>query len=181
MARPKKNKPSDPAEITARRVEARALKARGLEVNTDPRTLEITAIWRPNCFSLLLRKDRPAELDAVNWLEDLIRSASGENAQDRRPDFIRGSTEGAPGQNISQSMIDASRVLQVVEAGLRPWEARLLFGLLRPDEALLTRWRGVVQQSTGEVNPQAQGSRVRAACEALVFVKQTVEGQRKAA
>lgn len=182
MAR-KRNKPHDPAEQTAiaeRRAMKRDYQARGLEVNVDRRNEEILGVWRPDCFTLLLR-DRPHEIGAVMWLERLIRAASGENGRERRPDFIRASTEGAPGQNITQEMIDADSTLRVVVAGLRPWEARLLFGLLRPDDALLTRWRPVVQSVTGEVNPQAQGARVRAACEGLLFVRRQIEERRRVA
>lgn len=178
MSRKGRNKPFDPAEqsrIQARRAERRELEARGIVVNTDARSEEITGRWRPTCFQMLLKQNHQREAQAVDWLEDLIRTASGENAMERRPDFIRASVEGAPGQNVSQSMIDASRVLSVVKAGLRPWEWLLLTDLLKPDAALLTRWRDAVERITKEVNPQAQGSRVRAACEALLFVKEEIE------
>jgi hypothetical protein len=166
----KKKPPSVPADITARRAEKRELKARGLEVNTDPRTEEIVGIWRPDCFSLLL-KGRPAETAAVQWLEQLIRTASGENGQERRPDFIRATVAGAPGQNVSQNMIDADDMLAAVTEHMAPRDARMLFELLRPDEALLTRWRDVVQRCTGETNPQAQGAAVRAACAHLAHLE----------
>lgn len=135
---------------------------------------------RYTCFTVLLR-NADEEAKAVSWLEDLIRDASGEAAIERRPDHIRSSVEGAPGQTVTQKMVDASRTLRVVEAGLRPWEAQLLFTLLKPDYALLTRWRETVQAITGEVNDQAQGARVRAACEGLLFVKREMMRQHKQA
>jgi len=184
MARKKRQKPHDPAEqskIAARRAERRELESRGIAVNIDPRDETITARWRPSCFQLLLRHNHQREQGAVDWLEDLMRTAAGENSVERTPDFIRATGEGAPGQNVSQAMIDASRALQVVRAGLRPWEWSLLHALLRPDAALLTRWREQVRAITGEVNDQAQGARVRAACEALLFVKGEIERPRKQA
>lgn len=171
--RRRKAQPSTPADIVARRVERRQLEARGLEVNTDPRTEEITGIWRKDCFTMLLR-DRPAESQAVTWLETVIRTAAGENGQERRPDFIRATVEGAPCQNVTGDMIDAGETLVVIEEAMNPREVRMLFELLRPDEALLTRWRPVVERCTGETNPQAQGAAVRAACANLAHVRDKV-------
>lgn len=162
-----------------RKADNASLRVQGAKVYEDEQGKMISG-YRPTCFNALLR-GKDDELRAVSWLEDLLREASGENAKERRPDFIRGSVEGAPGQNFTQRMIDASRVIRVVEVGLRPWEARLLFDLLKPDEALLTRWRAVVHRVTGEVNPQAQGARVRAACESLSWVKRVMASEKKAA
>lgn len=175
MAKAKKQqKASNPADIAARRAERRDLESRGITVNVDPRTEEIRGAWRHDCFTLLLR-NHPDEAASVRWLEQLIRDAAGENTKERRPDFIRASCEGAPGQNITQHMIEASRVLEVVEFNLRPWEARLLFELLRPDEALLTRWREVVKRVTAATTPQRQGERVVVACESLLWVRQNID------
>jgi len=181
MAR-RKPKPTDPQDITARRQEKRDLEARGLIVNADPRTLEITAISRPDCFTALLRPGRRPgercwmlEYGAVLWLEDLVRTAQGENGGDRRPDFIRGSCEGAPGQNISQAQIDAGKILAVVEGSMPPAQMRLLFDLLRPDAALEGNWRPIAARCSGEVNPQAQGAAVRAACTSLLWVQDNIE------
>lgn len=166
------------AALEAARTEAARLTASGAEAKVaeqrdEDRVGYIVRARRLDCFALLLKDDAHTEArSAVNWLEELIRDASGENTQERRPDFIRASCEGAPGQNVTQRMIEASRTLEVVEASLRPWEARLLFGLLRPDEALLTRWRDVVKRVTTATTPQRQGERVIVACESLVWVRQ---------
>lgn len=172
--KPKKKQPSTPADITARRAERRELKARGLEVNINPRDEKIVGIWRPDCFNLLL-KAKPNEAAAVGWLESVIRTAAGENGQERRPDFIRASSDGAPGQNVTADMIAAGEVLVVVEENMMPWETRLLFGLLRPDEALITRWRAVVASACPNAStPQRQGERVVSACERLLWVKDNI-------
>lgn len=172
----RKQKPTDPqdmASIAERRQEKRDLEGRGLVVNADSRTSEILAIWRPDCFALLL-KGRPDEQAAINWLEALIRTAQGENGGERRPDFIRGSCEGAPGQNVSQAMIDADLHLIAATEAMAPNHARMLFDLLKPDEALLTRWRDVVKRCTGEVNPHGQAAAVRAACAQLVSIQNSI-------
>lgn len=177
----KRKKPTDPQDAARHRrereenrQEVERLSAQdGVALNLEPRTKRLLSARRLDCFAVLLKDDAHAEARcAVNWLEELIRDASGENAQERRPDFIRASCDGAPGQNITQRMIEASRTLEVVEASLRPWEARLLFELLRPDEALLTRWREVVKRVTTATTPQRQGERVVVACESLMWVRQ---------
>lgn len=185
----KRKKPTDPQDAARHRRERednrqeveRLSVQEGVALNLEPRTKRLLSARRLDCFALLLKDDAHAEArSAVNWLEELIRDASGENTQERRPDFIRASCEGAPGQNVTQRMIEASRTLEVVETSLRPWEARLLFELLRPDEALLTRWREVVKRVTRANNPQAQGERVRSACESLLWVRENAAALMKA-
>lgn len=180
--RSKKQQPSTPADITARRLEKREYEARGLTVNVDARTEEVLSIARPDCFTLLLRPARRPgdrcwmqEFSAVLWLEDLIRTAQGDNAPERRPDFIRGSVEGAPGQNIGQTMIDASRILQVVQEAMPPQQVRMLFELLRPDAALDQNWKPIAARATGETNPQALGAAVRSACVSLLWVQSNID------
>ena len=173
----RKHKPTDPqdmATIAERRAERRELEARGITVNVDSRTEEITARYRADCFTMLL-KGRPEEQAALQWLDELLRTASGEKGAERRPDFIRGSAEGAPGQNVSQAMIDADAYLVVVTEALPPQCARMLFELLKPDAALEGQWRPVVKRCTGEINPVAQGVAVRMACGQLRWVQLNIE------
>lgn len=173
--RNKRQKPHNPAEqaiIHQRRAEKRELESRGLEVNVDKRTEEILGAWRPGCFTLLL-KGRPDEQSAVQWLEQTIRTAAGENAKETT-EYVQRSSEGAPGQNITADMIAAGETVAVVQGSMAPEHVRLLFGLLKPDDDLLTRWREVVKRTTGETNPQAQGAAVRAACTSLVWVHRNI-------
>lgn len=156
---------------------ALAIQGAKIVLDTDGK---ICAGQRFDCFSTLLR-DRPQEAQAVAWLEELIRTAEGENGRERRPDFIRASSEGAPGQNVTGEMIDAGETLAVVVESLRPWELRLLFELLRPDAALENgtvhspaSWRQVTTRITGATTPQRQGERVCVACESLVWVKENI-------
>lgn len=178
MSRKKKAKPFDPAEAQRHKAEREAnaaevarLRAQpSTAVNVDARTGRLTGAWRLNCFNALLA-ERPAEKAAVDWLDDLIRTAAGENGQERRPDFIRASNDGAPGQNISADMIAAGEVLQAVTEAMAPRDVRMLFELLKPDADLLTRWRDVVVRCTGETHTHAQSAAVRSACASLAHAR----------
>lgn len=180
MPRKKKARPFDPAAAERHKVEreadremATAIKAQpSTAINKDPHTGRLTGAWRLNCFNTLLAQNSP-ERSAVDWLDDLIRTAAGENGHERRPDFIRASNDGAPGQNVSAAMIAAGEVLQAVQEAMAPAQVRMLFELLKPDADLLTRWRAVVERCTGETHDHAQGAAVRSACTALVHVRES--------
>lgn len=181
MTRRKKSKPFDPAaaERAKREREANAEMIQAIRaqpdtaVNVDKQTGRLMGAWRMNCFNTLLAAGS-LERQAVDWLDELIRTAAGENGAERRPDHIPASTEGAPGQNVTDTMIEAGRVLEVVEGSLYPACARLLFGLLRPDAANDTHWRDVVRHATGETHTHAQAAMVRAAVANLAWVKDNV-------
>lgn len=156
---------------------ALAVQGATIVLDTDGK---ISAGQRFDCFATLLR-DRPREAQAVDWLEETMRTAEGENGRERRPDFIRASAEGAPGQNISGDMIDAGEQMVVIIENLRPWEMRLLMELLRPDAALdneaqdaPANWRQIAQRVTGATTPQRQGERVCVAAESLVWVRDNI-------
>lgn len=180
MAR-RNRKPHDPAaaerhraEREANRAEVARLEAQpSTAVNTCPRTGRLTGAWRLNCFNMLLTQGS-LERAAVDWLDDLVRTANGENTPERRPDFIRASNDGAPGQNITDAMIAAGRTLQVATEAMPPKHARMLLELLKPDADLMTRWRPVVERCTGETNAHAQGATVRAACAQLAWIKDNI-------
>lgn len=177
----KRHKPHDPAAAARHRQEREqnaemigAVRAQpSTAVNVDPRTGRLTGAWRLNCFNTLLPA-KGVERDAIDWLDELVRTANGENSPERRPDFVRSSTEGAPGQNVSDAMIAASFRLQVAMEHMAPAHGRMLMDLLKPDADLLTRWRSVVERCTGETNPQAQAGAVRAACTSLAWIKDNI-------
>lgn len=174
----KRNKPHDPAAAARHRAEREAEREMvefiaaqpSTAVNRDPRTGRLVGAWRLNCFNTLLQPGG-AERAAVDWLDELVRAADGENAPERRPDYIPTSAEGAPGQNVTQAMIRAGFTLSVTLHHMPAAHARLLMGLLKPDADLITRWRAVVERHTGETNPQAQGAIVRAVCSHLAWIK----------
>lgn len=177
----KRKKPYDPgaaarhkAERQENAAEVARLRAQpSTAVNVDKRTGRLTGAWRLNCFNTLLDQNG-AERAAVDWLDGLVRTANGENGQERRPDFVRSTTEGAPGQNITDAMIQASFRLEMVLANMAPAHGRMLMELLKPDADLITRWRAVVERSTGETHPQAQAGAVRAACTAVAFIRDNI-------
>lgn len=177
----KRQKPHDPAAAARHRLEREqnaemigAVRAQpSTAVNVDPRTGRLTGAWRLNCFNTLLPA-KGAERDAIDWLDELVRTANGENSQERRPDFVRASTEGAPGQNITDGMIAASFRLSVVLENMAPAHGRMLMELLKPDADLITRWRAVVERCTAETHPQAQAGAVRAACTSVVFIRDNI-------
>lgn len=174
----RKKKPHDPAAAERHRLEREAnaaeiarLRAQpSTGVNVDKRTGRLSGAWRLNCFNTLLTQGG-SERQAIDWLEDTIRTANGENGQERRPDHIRASNDGAPGQSVTDAMIAASRDLEIVEQHTSPADMRMLFALLQPDADLLTRWRAFVERHTGETDAKAQGARVRAACSHLAFMR----------
>lgn len=187
MPRPKKAKASKPRAIVSldhanddagaerlreSRAEAIRIKSSGGTVNIDPRTGLIVGAWRKDCFTALM--DRTPEHGAARWFEELIRTASGEAGQERPLDFIRASSEGAPGQNVTDAMIEAGELVETIEESLRPWEAKLLYELMKADNALLTRWRGVTLTVTGVTDPMAQSERLRLACSSLLWVRDSL-------
>ena len=91
--------------------------------------------------------------------------ALGHNTPERRPDYIRASTEGAPGQGISQAMILASRRVKWIEDRLTDRQLRMLKGL---SINVAAQWRSIVQTHTGETNDKAQAAAVRSMGDAIL-------------
>ncbi len=116
--------------------------------------------------------DGSRERKAVDWLQETISTANGENTPERRPDHIRGSSSGPPGQNINDDMMLAHDTLTVIEDITPPSEMRMLYELLKPEARLI--WREIVQTHTGEKNHHCQSARVRAAASGLVFIQDNI-------
>lgn len=189
MARRRKQKPSKPravAQVAAndiapdlireRRAEAARLKAQGAQVNADKRTGEITGAWRKDVFETLRNKrgkpDVPGQLgrpalpqrsyEAFRAHERDVHMAEGAGNPDRRPDFIRATTEGAPGQNVTAEMLDAAERVRKTLRAMSPPDARLVTVLMTGENALARNWRSVVERETGERQDEAQAARIRA-------------------
>ena len=136
--------------IRERRSEAARLKAQGADVNADKRTGEILGAWRRDVFTILRNrhgkptdgfpKGRPAlsqrAYEAFRGHESDIHLSEGASGGDRRPDFIRATCEGAPGQNVTQEAIDAAGRVKKTLQGLSPSDARLLMALMTGEKAL---------------------------------------------
>lgn len=181
--------PSAPAvandTLRDRRAEAARLKAQGAEVNADKRTGEILGAWRQDVFTLLRnRKGKPTTeypkgkpalsqraYEAFCAHETDIQLAAGASGGERRPDFIRATTDGAPGQNITQEAIDAATRVKKTLQHLCPSDARLLSILMTGEKALAKNWRATVEAETGETADEGQTARIRALGENLIHAR----------
>lgn len=114
---------------------------------------------RIDAFRHLLERRAIAEEDfnAVRAYErDLALAAGSETPE--RTEFVDRSCEGAPGQNITQAMIDAGARTQWVKTHLSQRDWNLLTGLLAsPYQA----WRAVVERETGEFREDVHAAMVR--------------------
>lgn len=165
MARRKPAKPREiitPEERAANRMEANRLKAVGAEVTTDLAG-RIVRARRIDVFQLLLERGAlPQEsFDAVRDYEADLATALGFNTPERRPDYIRGTVEGAPGQNVTQRMIEASERTAWVERSLTTRDLALLTALLHENDANCGRWRGTVERITGEARDESHAVAIR--------------------
>lgn len=168
--------------IRARRAEARRLREHGCDVTIDPATSEVIGARRADVFSSLAehraKPERPGQLgrpgldsrvlQAFRDHEADVHLALGADAGERRPDHIRASAVGAPGQNVSDAMVDAGERVRATLARLVPSDAKLLDALMRPGAAFVPIWRVTVRVVTGETRPEAQAARVRSLGENLV-------------
>ena len=171
--------------IRQRRSEIARLRAQGADVNVDKRTSEILGAWRRDVFTILRNrhgkptdgfpKGRPAlsqrAYEAFRGHETDIHLSEGASGGDRRPDFIRATCEGAPGQNVTQEAIDAAGRVKKTLMGLSPTDARLLTALMTGEKALARNWRHTVETETGETADESQAARIRALGENLIHAR----------
>lgn len=161
-------------EMAAARKEALRLQTTGAEANVVEieetgedgvkRRKTIVRARRIDVFQLLLeRRALPQEsFDAVRDYETDLALSMGWETPERSGELVSRSCEGAPGQNVTQEMIDASRRVADVRRKLSARDVRLLDDLLKDHGALLTRWRDTVHRITGETNDDAHTAVVRA-------------------
>lgn len=177
MARRKESRADILAKMEGRRLETAAARAEALrllatgaearvvdEKQHDGTTKVVVRARRIDVFQLLLERGAlPQEsFDAVRDYEADLATSMGWNTPERRPDHIRASTEGAPGQNVTQAMIDASRMVRWVEVMLTTRDWKLLEALLTENDGNLGRWRETVTRITGEHRDEAHAVSVRA-------------------
>ena len=180
MSRQRQTKAEILAGIEARRIalaaarrEAHRIRSTGAEVRIEEREVEgkrekVFEVHgaRKDAFQLLLerRAIEQAAFDAIRRYETDVGMALGHNTPERRPDHIRASTEGAPGQGISQAMILASRRVKWIEDRLTDRQLRMLKGL---SINVAAQWRAIVQMHTGETHDVAHAVAVRAMADAI--------------
>jgi len=191
MTRTPRRKKTDTAEALAER-EARkaqiiALKAQGVRVVHD-NEYRIIAAHRLDVFSLLHSRKGPQEdgkpgkaaltdqqLQAARRLESLIALAYGHERPEISMDRVDKATATASEQ-ITQAMIDASRLLQIVLSKCGRRDAELLCALMSGTNARLgSGWRDTVERITDESRKEAQAAVVRAACQNLVLAWQALD------
>jgi hypothetical protein len=176
-------------ETAAARREAMRLESTGAEARVceekgdDGKTRIFVRARRIDVFQLLLERGAlPQEsFDAVRAYETDLATAQGFNTPERRPDYIRGSVEGAPGQNVTQRMIEASRMVQWVEAMLTTRDAQLLKALLHENDANCGRWRGTVERITGETRDESHAVAIRCMAANLRDVRDRYQPERRMA
>jgi hypothetical protein len=191
MTRTPRRKKTDTAEALAER-EARkaqiiALKAQGVRVVHD-NEYRIIAAHRLDVFSLLHSRKGPHEdgkpgkaaltdqqLRAARRLENLIAIAYGHERPEISMDRVDKATATASEQ-ITQAMIDASRLLQIVLSKCGRRDAELLCALMSGTNARLgSGWRDTVERITDESRKEAQAAVIRAACQNLVLAWQALD------
>lgn len=170
--RPAKRTPAEQAIERAARAERKAevdaLRARGLTVTCDA-GYNIIVTQRLDVFALLHSRKSltDTQLYAVRRLEQYQAIANGHERPEQSMDRVDKSSKGAPGQNITQAMIDARADLRTIYLTTGGKSSELVIALTQPQEAILTRWRETVQRITGEHDERAQGAMIRSACENL--------------
>lgn len=159
-----------------RKAEVDALRARGLTVTCDA-GYNIIVTQRLDVFALLHSRKSLTEtqLYAVRRLEQYQAIANGHERPEQSMDRVDKSSEGAPGQNITQAMIDARADLRTIYLTTGGKSSELLIALTEPQEAILTRWRETVQHVTGEHDERVQAAMIRAACENLALAWQSFD------
>lgn len=181
--------------LHASRAEAARLKAQGGEVNIDKTTGLIAGAWRKDVFTILrAKRGKPCEgwpkgrpalgqraFDAFRAHEADLHLSAGAAGNERRPDFIRASVEGAPGQAVSKAALDAGRRVRETVKRMSPRDAGLLSDLMDGEKALAAHWRKTVQSSTGETREEAQTACVRSLGENLHWARATALADIKAA
>lgn len=172
--------PSDPQEIALRRLasarEQADLTARltlpsnaDVATATDERGRKFAA-YRSDVFDLLKGRGALSEAQhqAARRLQVLYADAAGVGGAGPALEVI----DGATGQReaVNGRMIAASAERDAILTSVGHTAAHLLAALIAPCivHGQIIAWRAVVQRVTGEAEPSAQASRVRAACEDLM-------------
>lgn len=173
-------------EKAAARREANRLAVTGAEVRVVEEREEqeagpakkayVVRARRVDVFQHLLERQALAQdsFDAVRAYEHDVAFALGHTTPERKPDWIKGSCDGKPGQNISQAQVEASRRMQWVRDRLPPRDFRLLEHLLINGSAHKGQWRKTVELITGERMDHAQTAAVRLMADNVRDIRQAM-------
>lgn len=168
-------------EKVRRKREIDRLEAQGVDVVAD-QAHRIIRAQRLDVFALLHSRGQlnQGELNAVRRLEEDMAVAGGHLRPEQSYDRVDRSTDGAPGQNVTQTMIDASGAVKEVLAMCGPIHGALLSALVEGG-SLITRWRATVRRVTGEESDRAGALLVRQAARTLEQVYHERDFGRRAA
>ncbi len=195
----KSSRPTDPFEIARRRAEERERERRPENWGVDPQALNLPAnaavslqadprgrvrqARRQDVFDLFRARGSldPASFEAVRRLQEAIAVLHRTHASaiDYSPRVDRSRSPGSFGEARHRAGERIERVLSLTG----PANARLLAALVEPDVVMgrAADWRTTVVRETGERLPDAQGARVRAACDNLAEAyAQLDRGRRRA-
>lgn len=165
----RRRKPSDPALLAAQRIARKRvvddLKARGVEVNHDEQ-FRIIGAHRPDVFRVMLSRKAitDTQFNAFRRLEHTHALAHGHERPEQTMDRVQSSTAGAPGQNVTQAMIDAADELKIIYATMGALNAKIAQGLMASAD-----WRTVIRIHSREVNEQSQSAVLRSVGENLAL------------
>ena len=177
----RKNRPSTPDEIRAKMTARAELDADltrlgsqpDVEIELEPNGT-IRRTQRVDCIGLLIRRRAISEqaANAFRDTQELHAIASGAYMGGGNMDRVDSSTQGAPGQNISQAMVDARKRLDWVLQQIGTRNARLICALIDGEQGGngpggCGQWHITVERVTGETNEDTHAALVRSACEGL--------------
>lgn len=172
------------------RSEIRRLAATGADAHMaevrDERGRRKVVIYgrRKDAFQVLFERGSISERAflAIRRHEEDLALAAGHLSPERTMGHVRGSTEGAPGQNVTQAMIEASWRVRWAEERLSTRDRKLLEALRANHHS---QWRALVQTITGETRDECHATCVRAMAENLADAQERGAkndyGRRKAA
>jgi len=205
--RSKRTQPSSPAEILARNAlrrgeqAANERKARrdparwglpdGLQllpanedvsVVPDPqRRGKILRARRSDAFSLVTMSEAQERAGARYFRDWMERVGVRVDGDETRTLVVDNSPGLAPGQHVTQRMLDAAGRIAEAHAEVGRASARLLEALVEPMamRGEIRVWRVVVQSVTQETERHAQAARVRQACEDLHLAYEAIDDRRR--
>jgi hypothetical protein len=202
MRKKRRGGPSDPQDLTLRKIaeRVRTAKQAGEDYGIDPAigqlatSDDIRIVHDLNRHNRVLHARRSSAFDLVTLTEAQHRASQryftdwcvsagvgqGAIVQLDAVAADRSHPGIAPGQNVTQRMVDAGGRLTDVHARIGLGSARLLQGLVEPlvMRGEIRPWRYVAQLLTGETERHAQAAAVRQACENLYLAYEAIDAEK---
>ncbi len=202
-----RQRPSDPQAITLARIAAKAREALAASksarnpstwgISADLEGLmtsdeDVTVVRDPHQHRRIVHAKRATVFELISLTDDQVRASerywrdwcirAGVMTEDARQVFlvVDHSPGLAPGQFLTQRMIDAGRRLDEAHKSIGRADARLLQALVEPPvmRGEFRVWRWLVQRETGETERHAQAAAVRRAVENLRLAYDDIDAER---